>query len=124
MAINQDMLRICISQVQSDSYGWLAHQLLQAIATGQDPPSRDLDRAAKEWLRGRRIDSLAYSHLEPIPETQFIYQAIFNAQIKALREVVEALESADIEVITFKGAEFLTRYFNSTAINVMAEWTF
>jgi len=110
-----------LSQLQGDSYGWLAHQLLQAIARGQRPPFRDLDGASKEWLRGRRIDSLAYNHLEPIPETQVIYQAIFNAQIKALREVIKALENAGIEVITFKGAEFLTRYFSSTAINVMAD---
>jgi Uncharacterised nucleotidyltransferase len=110
-----------LSQLQSHSHGWLAYQLLQALATRQRPPFRDLDSASIEWLRSRRIDSLAYNHLEPVPETQFIYQAILDAQIQALREVVKALETADIEVITFKGAEFLARYFSSTAINVMAD---
>ena len=74
------------------------------------------DDAIINALKQKKIDSLYYLHYDPENQQQLLYQTVWDIQKKYLDQALTALTAAGIEVIVFKGAEFINRYYDNNAL--------
>ncbi len=75
------------------------------------------DDAIINALKQKKIDSLYYLHYDPENQQQLLYQTVWDIQKKYLEQVLTALTAAGIEVIVFKGAEFINRYYDNNPLS-------
>ncbi|MET9736268.1 nucleotidyltransferase family protein [Streptomyces sp. NPDC006458] len=99
----------------------VAIRLLRWCADRAQPLGLDLadlpaDDSVRSFLRSRNMDSVLALGSGVVDARQAVYDAVWDCQLTALLEVIEALASSDVRTLTFKGGELLPRYFPGHSI--------
>ncbi len=82
-----------------------------------------MDEAAPfiELLRKRRVESLLYIAHGVTPPPQCVYNRYWERQQEQHLELLGELELRGIPVITFKGAELVSRFYGGAALGFLAD---
>ena len=85
------------------------------------PPPLEAGRAYVEILRKRRIESLLYLANLTAPPPQTVYDRYWLRQRKHHLALLGELGRHGIPAITFKGAEFLARFYGNNSLCFLAD---
>ncbi|MET9725204.1 nucleotidyltransferase family protein [Streptomyces zaomyceticus] len=103
-----------------------AFRLLQWCADRARPADFDLagavaDEGVRSFLKSRNIDSLAALASGGADARQAAYDIVWQHQLAALLQVLEAFEGAGVRTLTFKGGELLPRHFPGRSIGLVGD---
>ncbi|MDX3537879.1 nucleotidyltransferase family protein [Streptomyces sp. MB09-01] len=90
-------------------------------APGPDPTESLANDSVRSFLRSRNIDSIAILASEDIDARQAAYDAVWQCQLEALHQALQALVSAGVRTLTFKGGELLSRHFPGHSIGLVGD---
>ncbi|MDQ3935654.1 MAG: nucleotidyltransferase family protein [Actinomycetota bacterium] len=88
---------------------------------GAAGPLDDLDAATLDFLRSRQIDSLHAMATGADDPWQEAYDAVWELQLRTLREAMTALEEAGVTALAFKGCELIPRHFGGRPLGITAD---
>jgi hypothetical protein len=99
-----------------------AFRLLRWCADrGHDPDFGPCDEEVRSFLRSRNIDSLLALSSGNTDARQTAYDTVWQHQLRALRQVVEALTGSGVRTLIFKGGELIPRHFPGHSLGFMGD---
>ncbi|MEV0633530.1 nucleotidyltransferase family protein [Streptomyces sp. NPDC050619] len=99
-----------------------AFQLLRWCADrGHDPGIGPSGDGVRPFLRSRNIDSLLALSSGTDDAWQTAYDTVWQHQLSALHQVVDALTGTGVRTLTFKGGELLPRHFPGHSLGLMGD---
>ena len=72
-------------------------------------------------LKRAKIDSLLYRHLSPLSPMQSAYNKVWALQRSCLASVIGELDQSGTEIMIYKGAEYVERFFDSIPVGLMQD---